>query len=1386
MDRLTHIPAPPPLLPAGLPSGNYENSAPKDVQENFSRGASLGPTLMKEGEAFCFMLTSISLLEEDPFPIKFNRLKAQNTKYYRDLERLKKAASQEEDDDDGKFDEEGNYVIKDPEQAMFDSMRKQRSKSSEAIFHGIAPEGHTVCLHIPSFRPYFYLKLGYPWSAEKIRRLVFGLERKCVLDPGSIKWEQVERKELFCFLSTDDAPADPCTWTFLRLSFPNLAVHNIASGKCRYPLEIRGITETRVAFSVEEVFRDPVSQAQRFMDDLDLKPESWVYIEGGRWRKQDKDNTISTCRYEIVSNEKYLKPLGGDISHPLVEDPDNPAPILIDSYDIECYCHPSRDFPDADEVEDVAYVVCHSFAWFGTVPPALKEKGVELEKVFLRVAQVIGSCAPLDGCIVEECRDETQLLCRFRDWATVIMDADLLHAYNGDKFDVPYLFKRAQLMDEKKCKRFFYMSRIVDHTVSLVKKKLSSGFLGDQELSLIKPEGRRTFDLFQYLNGQSSMRLDSYGLDAVAERFLGDKKHPIAPKDINAAWGSSDGDVHKVVAYCCQDCDLPVRLMEKLKIFILIIEMCRVTLTPWQVINTSGQQIKVFNQLMHFCHRQGLVLNRIGDKTYAATEKYQGGTVIDPSPGWHTDPVATLDFASLYPTIMMAHNLCYSTFVPDCNYSKLVRKYGIPTETKERDYTTLDFGNGLILREFSTNGRIHRFVQNGKGICPMILRTLGQRRKIAKKAMAQAPNDLVRAIMNGRQLSIKVSMNSLYGFTGVRVGKYPCQAIAETVTVTGGRMITHCRDCMESWYPGTKVIYGDSVIGKTPLLLRMDGKVTIRYIENLGGVWVPIHGGKEACELEGVESWTEDGWTPVERVIRHKYEGQLVHVSTGKGGVICTQDHSLVRKNGLPVQPSKARGVDLLHSLPKLSGKEECPEFPTQDSLLSSSPQERRAYLEKINGRSLESFYHQTDGGSFALLLVVLLESLGYEVQSVLKGSYFSISTKETYILQTQVEDVDMKVDFVYDLTTANHHFHAGVGALIVHNTDSVMVKFSKDHASNAIEAFKVAEVASERLTKEFSNPIMMEMEKVYRPYLLVGRKMYAGRKFEAIKEIESFDDVGKGGSLDIKGIGSVRRDRCHFVRNLCNEVIDNLFKKGKEMENLNDAVEIVRRRIGDLCGDRISLEDLTISGKMRASYASSMAIPPHVAVGKRFHYYSGDRVPFVISDKPEMDRVEDADDDSKKFILSKGMKMRMTKADVARISKKKRKTTSKTIPLSAYARHPTEMEEKEKGYKLNKVYYIEKQLYNVLDTLFVDRWDDVSKILKDAIRDEIGKKKGLRKITAVFLPKSKEPVVEKKPIETPLFGVIPENILSKPPYVSKPKPKQKKLKTQSIGKFFK
>merc|ERR550532_1426470 len=90
--------------------------------------------------------------------------------------------------------------------------------------------------------------------------------------------------------------------------------------------------------------------------------------------------------------------------------------------------------------------------------------------------------------------------------------------------------------------------------------------------------------------------------------------------------------------------------------------------------------------------------------------------------------------------------------------------------------------------------------QQRKGLLPMILEEFLAARKRAKKAMAEAEDPLTKSVLNGRQLALKVSANSVYGFTGATVGVLPCLAISSSVTAFGRTMIDHTKNMVEATY----------------------------------------------------------------------------------------------------------------------------------------------------------------------------------------------------------------------------------------------------------------------------------------------------------------------------------------------------------------------------------------------------------------------------------------------------------------------------------------------------------------------------------------------------------------------------------------------------------
>ena len=360
-----------------------------------------------------------------------------------------------------------------------------------------------------------------------------------------------------------------------------------------------------------------------------------------------------------------------------------------------------------------------------------------------------------------------------------------------------------------------------------------------------------------------------------------------------------------IARYAMVDCDLTLHLMHAVSAVPNMVQMSCVTHTLLTDIANRGQQIKVYNQLYRF--GADFVMNAPCSGWPEGCE-YEGAHVIPPVPGFYQDPVVVLDFASLYPSIMQAKNLCFSTL---CITSS-------PPALRVDDY--------------EISGRAYRFQRHERGVMPQILDGLLDARKATKTAMkGLSKSSLEYALLDGKQLALKVSANSCYGFLGVQTnGMYACVPAAAAVTMNGRGMIKRTQEFVMS--QGATVIYGDSVSGDTALIVRDSntGLIGTRRIDELGDPaveWAAYHDTKE--EYAGPKSWdvwSDTGFTRVRKIIRHAHLNPLHRVLTHTGVVDCTADHSLLRPDGTEVRPCDVQlGSELMHaSLPTLACDAEC------------------------------------------------------------------------------------------------------------------------------------------------------------------------------------------------------------------------------------------------------------------------------------------------------------------------------------------------------------------------------------------------------------------------------------------------------------------------------
>lgn len=172
-------------------------------------------------------------------------------------------------------------------------------------------------------------------------------------------------------------------------------------------------------------------------------------------------------------------------------------------------------------------------------------------------------------------------------------------------------------------------------------------------------EGRLSFDLLQVI--QRDYKLRSYSLNSVCAHFLGEQKEDVQHSIITDLFNGNEETRRRLAVYCLKDAYLPQRLMDKQMCLINYIEMARVTGVPFSYLLARGQQVKVVSQLLRKAAEEDYIIPAM--QIESTEEQYEGATVIEPSKGYYDIPIATLDFASLYPSIMMAHNLCYTTLL---------------------------------------------------------------------------------------------------------------------------------------------------------------------------------------------------------------------------------------------------------------------------------------------------------------------------------------------------------------------------------------------------------------------------------------------------------------------------------------------------------------------------------------------------------------------------------------------------------------------------------------------------------------------------------------------------------------------------------------------------
>jgi DNA polymerase elongation subunit (family B) len=615
------------------------------------------------------------------------------------------------------------------------------------------------------------------------------------------------------------------------------------------------------------------------------------------------------------------------------------------------------------------------------------------------------------------------------------------------------------------------------------------------------------------------------------------------------------------------------------------------------------------------------------------------------------NPVTALDYSSLYPSLIMAYNLSPEYLVTDVERKNNLIEKGFDLHEIDFVYNFEDsYGNKRSKNIIGWTVRHDEGIESGNtrfGLYPEILKELFRQRFEMKKYLSiykKKKEHMEKEFAGTNQLkdnaeyqdclfqlqycdtkqkALKVYMNCFYGELGNKNSPLFILELAGGITSAGQYNLRKVKKFIED--KKCKTYYGDSVVGETPIIIKQNNLKDVLSIEELfvlntekiPAVIDERTGTKEIIDSThlNLEVITDSGWSKIVKIIRHKTDKQLYRITTHIGSVIVTKDHSLINIDKQKIAPEDCNvGTELLH----WNSEGEC--FLEDDSIrnfdyssfLEGSYQKyKRVPICILNGtneskldflrdcymeygdKEFNRFY--IEGQILAQGVITLLHDLGYNTSITTGFCVYTISftknkQKENIYKIKRIEKINSTCDYVYDLETESHHFGAGVGQIVVHNTDSLYFTFSDEsfvdiHKSYLLTNYEVKRYKEDyctalvdrtfKMVKEMTilvnnflrqdngtGYLKMAYEEVLYPVVFLARKKYYGIAHEGVVNFSPEDIFIKGLEVKKRGISELLKIVCmelmwetmnifnyKTLRELVMHKIDYLYSREWKME---------------------------------------------------------------------------------------------------------------------------------------------------------------------------------------------------------------------------------------------
>lgn len=357
-------------------------------------------------------------------------------------------------------------------------------------------------------------------------------------------------------------------------------------------------------------------------------------------------------------------------------------------------------------------------------------------------------------------------------------------------------------------------------------------------------------------------------------------KDDVTPQDIFRMTNEGPKERSLIAKYCIQDCNLVHHLMNKIDVITGFVEMSSLCSVPLDFLVMRGQGIKLTSYIAKKCREKNTLMPVIEKSN--DNGGYEGAIVLDPKCDLYlNDPVACVDYSSLYPSSMISENISHDSKVWTKEYDMLdtlIKETGerntsgdfIYDNLENYEYVDITYDtyqwrrkNGnekAAMEKVKVGYKTCRYAQypDGKAVMPAILEELLHARKTTRKLIKKENDEFMKNVLDKRQLSIKLTANSLYGQTGAKTSTFYERDCAASTTATGRKLLVYAQRVIEEAYNNIVVdtkdhgkvktyaeyVYGDTdsvffkfnlrELDETPIIGKKALEITIELAKQAG------------------------------------------------------------------------------------------------------------------------------------------------------------------------------------------------------------------------------------------------------------------------------------------------------------------------------------------------------------------------------------------------------------------------------------------------------------------------------------------------------------------------------------------------------------------------